>query len=82
MSSSVTTVSYGFNLTAVRGDYSDSAYPVFTSACGMTDALALAFAQSFLDLPWPTGTTPQAYVTKHETDEIQSEGNLTNHVFS
>ena len=82
MSSSDSLVKYNFNLSLGRGDNSDSNYPIYTSSCGMTDELAIAFAKAFRDLPWPAGTTAQAYITRHEVDEIQSEGDLNAGVFT
>lgn len=83
MSTSSTAVTYNFNLTLMRpaDSVNEGSYPVFTSASGMTDETAIAFAKAFLAVAWPTGTTAEAYVTKHETDEIQSEGDLTTGVF-
>jgi hypothetical protein len=81
LSTSDSRVKYNFNLSLVRGDDTDSNFPVFTTTCGMTDEIAIALAKAFRDLPWPAGTSVQGYVTRHEVDEIQSEGDLDTGVF-
>lgn len=81
MSISDSLVKYSFNLSLLRGDNQDSNFPVYTSTCGMTDELAIALAKAFRDLPWPAGTSVQAYVTRHAMDEIQSEGDLDSATF-
>lgn len=83
MPTTVNATTYNFNLGLRRLDNSanEAAYPVFTSACGMTDELAIALANLFLTFPVPEGTVAEAWVTRHQTDETQSEGDLVNGVF-
>lgn len=83
MPTSESATTYNFNLTLRRIDNSanEGAIVVFTSGCGMTDELAITLANTFLALPVPEGTMAEAWVTRHQTSEIQSDGDLANGVF-
>ncbi|MFI0894900.1 hypothetical protein [Streptomyces sp. NPDC020983] len=54
---------------------------VFTTACGMTDEVALALAAAFANLTLPQGIDVQAWVTKHQITEIVTEGDLPDTTF-
>ena len=76
MSTTSSQTRYLFNLSVSKGDSYDNASLTLTSDTGVTDQIALALAEAFNGLPWPTGTTARAYVTKHQVTEVQSEGDL------
>lgn len=83
MPTSASATTYNFNLTLRRLDNSanEGALVAFTSACGMTDELAISLANLFLAIPVPQGTVAEAWVTRHQTNETQSEADLANGVF-
>ena len=78
MSTTVQQVQYNFSFSIGRTDAQDAAYCVFGTGddVGLTDELMLGLAAAFDSLPWPEGTTAHAYVTKHEMNEVQSEGDV------
>lgn len=73
MSDTTNETRFIFNCGATRGDSNEAGVLVFTNATGMTESLAVAFYQAYLNLPWPTGTVPQMLVGKSDIDQVQSQ---------
>lgn len=52
------------------------------SGVNMTDQLAVAFAQSWLDLPWPAGTNVSVSVSKRESSDTTLTADMATGIFS